>query len=126
MSVVAWYADVQDELRPITSGYRLVLVYKLIQIPADPQQSAAASSGSRPALKSLFHAWTHTHDFTKLLVYPLQHQYAGNVSLATLRTKDAATGRPLEQISTTNGIYWFFDQMPCYTEDDEVVYNLNC
>ena len=31
MSYAAWYSDVLHEVQPITSGYRLVLIYNLIR-----------------------------------------------------------------------------------------------
>ncbi|KAB8262740.1 hypothetical protein BDV32DRAFT_147288 [Aspergillus pseudonomiae] len=34
MSWVAWYADVTREVKPVTSGYRIVLIYNLIHRPS--------------------------------------------------------------------------------------------
>jgi len=128
ISIMAWYSNVQNELRAVPSGYRLVRVYKLMQDPADPQQSAAASNGSGSmsmfTLESLFQAWTETYDSTKLLISPLQDQNVANTSLANLGTRDAVTGRLLKRISYKNGIYWFLTKLSLYKDGDEVEYNL--
>lgn len=42
LSALAWYSDVQHEINPVTSGYRLVFTYNLVQNQDEPKQSAAA------------------------------------------------------------------------------------
>ena len=50
LSALAWYSDVQHEIRPITSGYRLVLTYNLVQDETLPKQTAAALDVSHAKL----------------------------------------------------------------------------
>ncbi|KAF1835575.1 hypothetical protein BDW02DRAFT_495568 [Decorospora gaudefroyi] len=53
LSVLAWYSDVQHEIKPVTSRYRLVWTYNLVQDQEQPKQTAAALDSSHARLKSL-------------------------------------------------------------------------
>jgi len=52
-SALAWYSDVQHEIKPVESGYRLVLTYNLIQNKSQAKQSAAALDTATMELGSL-------------------------------------------------------------------------
>ncbi|KAF1918429.1 hypothetical protein BDU57DRAFT_528829 [Ampelomyces quisqualis] len=128
MTTLAWYSDVQHEIVPVTSGYRLVLTYNLIQDQSAPKQTAAALDASHTKLGLLLKAWTSAYSCPNLLVYPLDHQYTPtSLSLQNLKGQDAAKGRYLEALCSKNGAYWFLARMTrqeevydddCYGEDE--------
>ncbi|KAF2651460.1 hypothetical protein K491DRAFT_729174 [Lophiostoma macrostomum CBS 122681] len=51
LSALAWYSDVQHEVRRVTYGFRLVLTYNLVQDNTVPRQSAAALDESHARLE---------------------------------------------------------------------------
>jgi hypothetical protein len=94
MTTLAWYADVQHEITPVTYGYRLVLTYNLVQDSSEPKQSAAAVDASYARLEQLLKTWTDDHVHQKMFIYPLDHQYTpSKLSLNSLKGQDAAKGR---------------------------------
>ena len=87
LSFVAFYADCRHEVRPVTSGYRVVLTYNLLL-------AGDATSGLGPAPDGLvaLAACLDEH-FTEQnrLVYLLDHRYtARGLSWARLKGVDAA------------------------------------
>jgi hypothetical protein len=50
LSALAWYSEVQHEIKPVLSGYRLVLTYNLIQNQTAPRQTAAAQDANHEKL----------------------------------------------------------------------------
>lgn len=53
MSASAWYSDVQHEIKPVTSGFRLVLTFNLVQKHSATVPTAAALDDSHTALQQL-------------------------------------------------------------------------
>lgn len=72
---VAFYADCQHEITPVTSGYRICLVYNLAsggkKQPKAPHNAAAVSEAAR-LIKDLFS--TPPDELTKLAI-PFAHKY---------------------------------------------------
>lgn len=76
----AWYADVTHEVKPVTSGNRLVLIYNLIQTDSAARTSASTLTDSNSRLKAVFSHWnlgckTDHQGFPRFLVYKLSHNY---------------------------------------------------
>ena len=77
-SILAWYADVPHEVKPITSGFRLALSYNLIKpdhisLPLPPPDGSFTSK-----LKRIFSDWSKG-SFDELPVaicYKLRHEYS--------------------------------------------------
>ena len=69
----AFYADCQHEVLPVTSGYRICLVYNLA-IAGKKQPSAPASSGAVQAVAELLPQLFADKSRDKLAI-PLKHQY---------------------------------------------------
>jgi hypothetical protein len=69
MTTLAWYADVQHEIAPVTSGYRLVLTYNLVQDPSAPKQTAAVLGANHARLGQLLKTWTDDHVQQKIFIY---------------------------------------------------------
>ncbi|KNG87017.1 hypothetical protein ANOM_004695 [Aspergillus nomiae NRRL 13137] len=90
MSWAAWYADVTHEVKPVTSGYRIVLIYNLIHRP-----SAALlepHGASKENITRLLQSWACAAEIDSMqyldgwdndinsscpqaLIYVLEHQY---------------------------------------------------
>ncbi|KAF2178652.1 hypothetical protein K469DRAFT_675665 [Zopfia rhizophila CBS 207.26] len=119
LSTLAWYSNVQHEVRPIVAGYRLVLTYNLVQDQGLPRQSAAALDESHARLERLLHIWDKEFDYLDMFVYPLEHQYTeASLCLKSLKGHDAAKARYLQHLCPKNGVYWFLGRMTKETEDD--------
>ena len=75
LQYAAFYADCEHEVRPVTDGYRICLVYNLATggrntQPAAPEFTGAIESAAT-AIKTLFEA----DDERDMLILPLLHQY---------------------------------------------------
>ncbi len=75
LQYAAFYADCQHEVRPVTDGYRVCLVYNLAttvrkQQPAAPLFATSVESASN-AIKAMF----EEDDERDMIVLPLLHQY---------------------------------------------------
>ncbi|PVH95992.1 hypothetical protein DM02DRAFT_599867 [Periconia macrospinosa] len=119
LSTLAWYSDVQHEVRPIVAGYRLVLTYNLVQDQGLPRQTAAMLDESHARLERLLRTWNEEFDYLDTLVYPLEHQYTeASLCLKSLKGHDAAKARYLQHLCPKNGVYWFLGRMTKQTEED--------
>jgi hypothetical protein len=131
LSTLAWYSDVQHEVQHVTSGFRLVLTYNLVQDTKTPRQSAAALDESHARLEKLLKAWQYNFDYIDMLVYPLEHQYTdASLCLRNLKGQDAAKGQSLNNACSANGFNWFLSTMTRETEDaydceEELTLSLN-
>eukprot|EP01116_Phalansterium_solitarium_P014054 TRINITY_DN3157_c0_g1_i1.p1 TRINITY_DN3157_c0_g1~~TRINITY_DN3157_c0_g1_i1.p1 ORF type:complete len:414 (+),score=135.65 TRINITY_DN3157_c0_g1_i1:99-1340(+) len=95
----AFYADCQHELRPVTKGYRLALIYNLVMIGGAPPGPADLSAALRLVLAAVT-AWKNEGG-PKKLVYVLEHQYtpAGLTGLLALKNRDRAIGSLLHALA---------------------------
>lgn len=108
LTFAAFYADCEHEVKPITEGNRICLVYNLIQ-----QQDATnktGSTGKQPSIEAPMYD-TETADAAKLLIkafkkknspakiaWLLEHQYSpAELSFASLKNADAALAQVLVQ-----------------------------
>ncbi|KAL9593533.1 MAG: hypothetical protein Q9219_007506 [cf. Caloplaca sp. 3 TL-2023] len=88
------YADVTHEVKPVTSGYRFVIVYNLVQKSPGPAQSAASMLGEREALGETLAAWHRgirksNISAPEILLYRLDHQYTdASLKLDSLKGLD--------------------------------------
>jgi hypothetical protein len=112
LAALAWYSDVQHEIKPVTSDYRLVLTYNLVQDQSQPMQTAAALDASHTRFGGLLRSWNGFCSHIDHLIYPLKHQYTEtSLSLQNLKGQDTARGRFLEQLCAANDAYWFLAHM---------------
>lgn len=70
----AFYADCQHEVRPVTSGYRVCLVYNLAIAKAKRQPMAPVSGGAIESAAALL-AKLFADQSRDKIVLPLKHQY---------------------------------------------------
>ncbi|ORY09127.1 hypothetical protein BCR34DRAFT_541239 [Clohesyomyces aquaticus] len=120
MSTLAWYSDVKHEIRPVKSGYRLVITYNLVQDQNTPKQTATTLDAAHKRMGSLLRTWAKGFCHLDFFVYPLEHQYTeANLCFASLKGQDAAKGRSLQHVCGRNGVYWFIGHMTKTEHEDE-------
>jgi len=103
VSYAAFYSDCRHELRPVTAGVRLALVYNLIRSdigapPAPPDHRVASRQLTR-----LLTQWRQrlmtgnpAEDVPEKVIYLLSHHYtAAELSFRGLKNKDAAAAHAL-------------------------------
>jgi len=97
----AFYADCEHEVKPITKGHRLCLVYNLLysdikECPVPPNNSALVST-----IVSSMKAWnkdTGSNNCPELMSYMLEHQYCeASLSFQLLKNTDRAVANVLLQ-----------------------------
>ncbi|GAQ83930.1 hypothetical protein KFL_001690080 [Klebsormidium nitens] len=88
----AFFADCEHEIRPVTEGYRLALIYNLI---AQNTAQILAPADNRSAVQNVLdaiQAWGKDADGPEKLVMPLEHQYCTkSLSFQTLKGSDIGT-----------------------------------
>ncbi|KAJ7760075.1 hypothetical protein DFH07DRAFT_740907 [Mycena maculata] len=94
-SVLAWYTDVKYEVKPITSGFRLALSYKLIHtapntLPPSIPDSNAALANLTTVLRNWDRRLYHDADDVSQVAYVLDHEYSPkSLKRASLKGADA-------------------------------------
>ncbi len=104
ITFAAFYADCQHEVRPITQGNRICLVYNLIQKAGPGKKKKAKQALTAPDYSSeiakateMLRKWQETRASPKL-AYLLEHQYSpGGLSFSGLKNKDAAVASVLSK-----------------------------
>ncbi len=95
VSYVAFYADRRHEVKPVTAGYRLALVFNLarpksIRLPKPPQHEPAIAH-----LAEALDVWNGDGDW---LIYPLEHAYTeAGLGFANLKARDRARAEVLAE-----------------------------
>ena len=107
LNFAAFYADCEHEIRPITDGYRICLVYNLIRMPGRreslkaPDFSAHAETMA-DELKAAFD--DSKKDAPSKVVWLLEHDYSeAGLSFDTLKNVDAAHCRVLTEAADSAG-----------------------
>lgn len=107
LTALAWYSDVPHEVEELTSGYRLVLTYKLFQIEGE-QLSAEKIFSQSEKLGSLLSKWHLSTLSSGKLAYGLDHQYTqSSLSLKNLKGRDQAVCHALHNLCSKAGLYVF-------------------
>jgi predicted 2-oxoglutarate/Fe(II)-dependent dioxygenase YbiX len=107
-SFVAFYADCYHEVKPITSGYRICLIYNLAiadrkKKPLLSQQSKVIEDIGRAIQK-----WVRENSENPILTYLLEHSYTEqNISLSNLKHGDFAKASVLLNAAEENGCQAF-------------------
>lgn len=96
VSFAAFYADCVHEVRPITDGCRLVLVYNLVRPKATQPLLPPAYDTEVEQLADLLRQWSADRDAPGMavpakLIYPLEHVYTpAEIAFASLKNGDGA------------------------------------
>jgi hypothetical protein len=111
LSALAWYPDVTHEIRPLTSGYRLVITYKLIH-----QAGAAASADLfmelQTQLQGLLQKWTSDLPHATRMIFRLDHKYSeSSLALQNMKGRDAQIVGCLKQACQGTRFYLLLAEM---------------
>ncbi|RYP83663.1 hypothetical protein DL770_005356 [Monosporascus sp. CRB-9-2] len=108
LTALAWFSDVTHEITQVTSGYRLVLTYNIIQT-GGPSKSAGSLAKQHKQLQKTISEWKVKYNSTKRLFYCLEHQYTqSRLSLENLKGRDHAVCHSLYSLCLENGLYLLF------------------
>ena len=96
----AFYADCEHEVRPITSGHRICLIYNLVQqtksgrnLPAAPDHREAIALSAE-----LLRKWAKQADGPQKIAYLLEHHYTqAGLSFGALKNGDTALAKVLRE-----------------------------
>ena len=105
----AFYADCEHEIKPVTSGYRICLVYNLATAgkkqPAAPQNSAAVAAAAK-LLSSLF---ADAAAGPNKIAVPFRHQYTeAGLDPRQLKGADRASADVLVRAAESLGYEVYF------------------
>lgn len=90
-SFVAFYADCYHEVKPVTAGYRLCLIYNLAITNRQQQPDLGQQLGVMEEIEQAIQSWKTAPDASSILAYLLEHSYSEqNLSLANLKHSDFA------------------------------------
>ncbi len=107
LAYAAFYADCVHEVLPITSGYRLALVYNLVRTGSGRAPQAPNYEPQTAALAQLLKRWASQapdENTPQQLVYPLDHAYTpAELSFQSLKGADAAGAAVLATASEQAG-----------------------
>lgn len=107
LRVAAFYADCEHEVRPVTGGHRVCLVYNLLQ--------PRTGKGSRPLTAPAYHGEAETaaamlrdafaaDDAPAKLAWLFKHEYSpAGLSFAGLKGEDAALAKTLHRAAEAAG-----------------------
>lgn len=113
----AWYSDVTHEVKPIKSGYRLALVYNLVQTMTGTTSASSFPLQAKDALGDILHSWDLgvKRDVTMAsdtLIYRLDHQYSNaSISFDTLKGQDRIKAKYLKEFCAANNICLYLASM---------------
>lgn len=107
LQYAAFYADCEHEVRPVTEGHRICLVYNLVA-KAGKRAAAPAVPDDRPFIKAAGAAlreWRERPGRAEKIVYLLEHRYTeAALSLHALKGPDAARAKVLRAAAECAGV----------------------
>ena len=105
ISISAFYADCDHEIKLLTSGYRVCLVYNLVQEKAGKEIEYSSIANPTKQLAKLFRE-QHLFEDVKPHIILLGHQYTPeNFSYNTLKLNDRPKAEALLQAARQAGCY---------------------
>ena len=131
------YCDVTHEIKPVTSGYRFVIIYNLMQQTPNYSISAEAIHEEKVGLRCILMDWRLAYEsqkpVLKKLAYILNHRYsAANLQLKNLKGRDGKLGAYLANIAAQEGFFLLFAEMTLtiegtdgYEDEDQEYLSLN-
>lgn len=107
LTALAWYSDVTHEIKPLSSGYRLVITYNLLQQRGSPP-SAGLFIEQQAQLQALLQKWACAFQSKTRVIYRLDHKYSqSSLSIQNMKGRDAQLVRCLKQACQEAGFYVF-------------------
>lgn len=96
LSFAAFYADCEHEIRPVTKGYRMALVYNLVLERGKPPR-APELAPEEAQVTSLLRDWVASDAEPAKVLYVLEHRYSSSgLSWAGLKNGDAGAASVLK------------------------------
>jgi hypothetical protein len=87
----AFFADCEHEIKPLSEGYRLALIYNLVAQDTSRFLTPADNRGPIHQVSDAVEAWAEDADGPEKLVMPLAHQYCTkSLSFNSLKGTDIA------------------------------------
>ncbi|MCJ1383885.1 hypothetical protein MMC17_006999 [Xylographa soralifera] len=110
-SYVAWYADVEHSVQEVSSGYRFVLTYELIQQVPGPCQRAANLGTDKQKIVNALQRWQLAYRVDPIywpLAYVLDNKYdEADLRSNRLKGQDSIKAHCLKQVCDANGFSFF-------------------
>lgn len=107
LTALAWYSDVTHEIKPLSSGYRLVITYNLLQQRGSPP-SVGVFIEQQAQLQVLLQKWASALQSKSRIIYRLDHKYSkSSLSIQNTKGRDAQLIRCLKQACQEAGFYIF-------------------
>ena len=102
------YNDVVHEIKPVVSGYRMLLIYNLHRTAVDHSISGATVYQERMALREILREWNGRYERRQpvipILAYYLEHRYSiAKLRLEKLKDHDHLVGRYLKEACDMEG-----------------------
>ena len=114
-SYLAWYADVNHSVKPVISGYRLVLTYNILHVSSDLASSRPPSilDDHKGNINKALAEWNSRFDGAaspaSRLLYMMEHEYSeANIGMGLLKGKDQLRASCLFDAAQQNGFHLFF------------------
>ncbi|KAK6954149.1 hypothetical protein Daesc_004111 [Daldinia eschscholtzii] len=118
LTSLSWFSDVTHEIKPLTSGYRLVLTYNIIHT-GHRQISASIVGKQLERLRSVLLKWQSNLPFREKLVYVLEHKYTkSSLKLSNLKGRDRAICKSLYEVGLSCGFTIFLARMTRTESED--------
>ena len=101
VAFAAFYADCVHEVRPVTTGCRLALIYNLLRKGKGPAPEPPRYDAEQTRIAQLLRRWAAEMDAPEgnspdKLIYPLEHAYTpAELAFDTLKNADAAVAAVL-------------------------------
>ena len=101
VAFAAFYADCVHEVRPVTTGCRLTLIYNLLRTGKGPAPEPPRYDAEQIRITQLLRRWaaemdSPEHGSPKKLIYPLEHAYTpAELAFDNLKNADAAVAAVL-------------------------------
>jgi hypothetical protein len=91
-----FYADCSHEIKPITGGYRVCLVYNLSLPQKKPMPLSARNKNVEEKVTDFLRTWVEETEQPEKMVFLFDHQYTeAELSLQNLKNKDSVNGEIL-------------------------------
>jgi 2OG-Fe(II) oxygenase superfamily len=103
---IAFYADCQHQLHPITNGKRVCLVYNLVALPQETTciPSHAINIETEANLRMIVDEWTRNTKKIKKIGYQLEHKYTHqSICFSALKGRDEIVLTTLRNATDSNG-----------------------
>ena len=113
-TVLAWYTDVQHEVKRITSGYRLALSFNLVHTTTALRPALSSPNSATVRVQEILKNWQDGDEGLHKIIYLLSHKYSqANVRGSALKGEDANLVSVLESVARPLGFHLGLANVTC-------------